>query len=384
MDKAFFPIAILLAASGAARAQEQVDLDAVQNPAPDGRKAGAGAQVGDLHMNLWFDGMYLWTRYSADTVRNTARFLQEHADLLVRASTSDGIEAYANITRPSDVFQATVPFAFFLPSIKAVPLVGEGDVTFGSIRVPFGEYEDHPIYGGTVVNSMQFLGEPNWSDYGASVQLVAGRTARMDLYVVNGIQANWNYSDSAAAGIVIRSTGDIKADRYPRGYGAKLRLDPVASLFAVVSYFHDFLRFEQDLYDSLGKPYQIDHSGSLDLAGADLGLRTGPVSWKVGGAYGSIRAKAPIQDYATWAWYAESKYSFNERWALRLRGGQIDPDTRRNDDNDQTNVNIAAIWTKGPIDLRLGAGRNMETHWPTSSQRPNNYMLYSLETFVTL
>jgi hypothetical protein len=377
MNKCMAAMAIILAAAGAVKAQEQVDLDAVESPpVPDGRKAGAGIQSGDLHLNLWFDGMFLWTRHSADTVRNTARFLQEHADLLVRASTSDGIEAYANITHPSDVFQATVPFAFFLPSIHDAPLVGEGDVTFGSIRVPFGQYEDHPIYGGTVVNSMQFLGNPNWSDYGVSFRLVVAHLAQLDLYAINGIQTIWNYTDSTRSSIGIDPTFDIKSDRYPRGLGAKLRLDPVPALYLVASYFHDALRFTSTGTDA-------GHYGTFDLAGLDAGLRTGPVSWKLGGAYGKV-ASPLVQDYDLWAWYAESKYSISERWALRLRGGQIDPDSRQKDDNDQTNVNFAAIWTKGPIDLRVGVGKNMETHWLTSSQRPNNYVLYSVETFVTL
>ena len=376
MNTTIFAIASMLASAGLARAQEQVDLDAAQAPPPDGRRAGAGVQAGDLHMNLWFDCMYLWTRHSADTVRNTARFLQEHADLLVRASTSDGIEAYANITHPSDVFQATVPFAFFLPSIRDVPLVGEGDVTLGSIRVPFGQYEDHPIYGGTVVNSMQFLGEPNWSDYGASVRLVAGHVAQLDLYVINGIQTDWNFTDSTLSTIGINPTFDIKADRYPRGLGAKLRLDPNPASYLVASCFHDALRFA-------GVSTDLGHYGTFDLAGLDAGLRTGPVSGKGGGAWGKV-ASPLIQDYDLGAWYAESKYSFNERWALRLRGGQIDPDSRHKDDNDQTDVNFAAIWTKGPIDLRVGVGKNMETHWLMSTQRPNNYVLYSVETFVTL
>ena len=205
---------------------------------------------------------------------------------------------------------------------------------------------------------------------------MAGHVAQLDLYVINGIQTDWNFTDSTLSTIGINPTFDIKADRYPRGLGAKLRLDPNPASYLVASCFHDALRFA-------GVSTDLGHYGTFDLAGLDAGLRTGPVSWKLGGAWGKV-ASPLIQDYDLWAWYAESKYSFNERWALRLRGGQIDPDSRHKDDNDQTDVNFAAIWTKGPIDLRVGVGKNMETHWLMSTQRPNNYVLYSVETFVTL
>lgn len=398
MPLASRPLVGVLAASVLANAQEAVDLDAVQSTAPS-RRAGEGIQVGDVKFNIHFDGGLSWSKGTASGSKSESRFLQEHTSLFARATTSEGIEVYADIVHPEEVFQATIPFRFFAPSLEGVPVLGDAAITGGRMIVPFGDFEDHPIYGGSVSNS-RLVREVVWSDYGMALSFPVGPT-RTDLYAVNGIAT----ADSSA---YFTSTDETNA---LKGVGARLRIDPTSWCFVTLSAFQDYIvAGPNELYatdsadtDTLtGLPrvdtVQVDHNSFSDratLLGVDVGVRTGPVSWRAGGAKGWIQARyagydfatgtpIPFTSYSKWGWYAESKWRIDERWALRLRGGQVDPDSRVVGDDDQTNVNLAVIWTKGPVDARLTYFRNLETHWISDAQRPNSKHRILLETFVTL
>lgn len=390
---------LVLAAFALASAQESVDLDAITDAPATPRRAGDGIKAGDLTFNLHFDGGLAWSKGTAADARSGLRFMQEHASLYARAATRDGIEVYADIVHPGEVFEATIPLRFFAPSLEGVPVLGDAAIKGGRMIVPFGDFEDHPIYGGAVSNS-RLLREVVWSDYGMGLVLPLG-FSRTELYAVNGIAT----SDSSAW---FTSADELNA---MKGLGCRVRIDPTPWLFVTLSAFQDYLAIgPNELYtidsanlDTLtGLPLvdttEVDHDVVEDratLLGIDVGLRTGPLAWRAGAAKAWITARyagydyvantaIPFTDYTKWGWYAETKWRIDDTWALRLRGGQVDPDSRVIGDDDQTNVNLAAIWTKGPVDLRLTYFRNLETHWLSDAERPNSKHRVLLETFVTL
>jgi len=363
---------LALAMAALATAQEAVDLDALDSkPAAPSRRAGDGVKIGGLKFNVYFDGGLAWTKEINSADKASLAFVQQHTSLLARASTEDGIEVYADIIHPEEVFEATIPLRFFLPSLKGNFVLGEASIRGGRILVPFGEFEEHPIYGGSVNNSRQ-VREVVWSDYGASLRFPVG-ISQTELYVINGA----NFHDSVVEfGPNFGETNELK------GFGAKVRLDPFSWLFATGSYFHDFLPNHQTPVDT--EKYVADAArNSAVLMGLDVGARYGSFSFKAGGAKGWIKADS-VTSYSKSGWYAETKWSINDLWALRVRAGQVDPDSRSNSDFDQTNVNVAGIWTKGPVDVRLTYFRNFETHWPGSKTRPFNAHRVLLETLINI
>lgn len=386
MTIAKFACSMLLAGTAASYAQESVDLDAVD--AAPARKAGDGVKVGDLKFNLYFDAMAVWSKSAGDDDTAAFRFTQQHQSLFARAATADGIEVFADILQPNTVFEATIPFRFFLPSLEGVPLLGEGGVKGGRMLVPFGDFEEHPIYGGSVSNSMA-VREVVWSDYGMGLVLPWGKT-RTELYVVNGIVTQ----DTSAWFMSGSELNQLK------GFGFKSRIDPAPAFFATASLYYDFLPRVDTLRFSL--------SDRAALAGLDLGFKLGNLTSRIGGAQGWISNRMPIartdsvfdqggnfletrdtvverrSNYTKWGWYVEAKYRLGERWSLRLRGGQVDPDSRVVGDDDLTNFNVSAIWAKGPVDCRLTYFRNFETHWPGSDARPGNLHRILLETFISI
>lgn len=393
------PFTLVLASLCLSNAQEPIDLDAVPSPPSSSRRAGDGIQVGDLKFNIHFDGGLLWSKGQAADSKSDLRFMQEHASLFARASTPDGIEVYADIVNPSEVFEATIPLRFFSSSLEGVPVLGDAAIKGGRMIVPFGDFEDHPVYGGSVSNS-RLLREVVWSDYGMGLILPLG-FSRTEVYAINGIAT----SDSSAYFTSSDETNAMK------GLGCRIRIDPTSWLFVTASAFQDYLVVGPDelyttdstRFDSTSGLYaadttEVDHNSPKDratLLGLDAGLRTGPLSWRVGGARAWITARYAGYDYATntpipftsytkWGWYAESKWRIDDTWAVRLRGGQVDPDSRSVDDLDQTNVNLGIIWSKGPVDARLTYFRNLETHWISDADLPGNKHRILLETFVTL
>lgn len=392
MPSSMHPTILVMAAFALASAQEAVDLDAVADAPAAPRRAGDGIKVGDLKFNVHFDGGLAWSKGTASNGKSDVRFMQEHASLFARAATPDGIEVYADIVNPGEVFEATIPLRFFASSLEGVPVLGEAAIKGGRMIVPFGDFEDHPIYGGSVSNS-RLLREVVWSDYGMGLVVPVG-FSRTELYVVNGVSS----SDSS---VWFTSAEELNA---MKGVGCRIRVDPTPWLFASASAFLDHPAIgPNELYtaDSSGNivdSITVDHNSTRDramLLGLDAGMRTGPLSWRAGGAKAWITARyggydyaehkpIPFNDYSKWGWYAESKWRIDDTWALRLRGGQVDPDSRTIDDNDQTNVNLGVIWSKGPVDARLTYFRNLETHWLSDSERPNSKHRVLLETFVTL
>lgn len=383
-----FACSMLLAGSAALFAQEAVDLDAVEAPAPS-RRAGDGIKAGDLKFNLYFDAMAVWSKSAGDDDTAKFRFTQQHQSLFARAMTPDGIEVFADILQPSSVFEATIPFRFFVPSLEGVPVLGEGGVKGGRMVVPFGDFEEHPIYGGSVSNSI-YLREVIWSDYGMGLVLPWGKT-KTELYAVNGI--------------VVQDTsvwfGSASELNQLKGFGLKTRIDPMPAFFATASLYYDFLPRPE------GDTLRFSAKDRAALAGLDLGFKLGALSTRLGAANGWISTRVPLvrtdsvldgsgqfletldtvehrSSYTKWGWYVEAKYRLSEHWAVRLRGGQVDPDSRIVGDDDLTNVNVSAIWAKGPVDCRLTYFRNFETHWPGSTGRPGNLHRVLLETFVSI
>lgn len=362
--KSHVGVLLLLALVVAPRSQEAVDLDAMTSVAPVPRRSGDGIRLGDIRFNLYFDAGLAWSKEIAAGSKSDLRFVQQHTSLLARVATSDGIEAYADILNPGEVFEGTIPLAFFAPSLSDVPVIGKSAIKGGRMIVPFGDFEEHPIYGGAVGNS-SLLRDVVWSDYGMGLIVPWGK-AKTELYVVNGIRA---YDSIAEFGGSWSEPNELK------GIGCRLRLDLFPGSFVTGSAYHDALALGDSLVDT--------PQDRATLLGLDAGMRTGPISWRTGAAKGWIAARN-ISDYQKWGWYAEGKWSFDETWALRLRGGQVDPDSREKNDLDQTNVNLAGIWTRGPVDTRLTIYRNFASRDPNDTERDVNKYRVLLETYLSL
>ncbi len=362
----------LLAAAALSTAQEAVDLDALDaKPAAPSRRAGDGIQAGGVKFNIYFDGMAIWSKPIHSDSASSMMFMQSHTSLLARATTKDEIEVYADIIHPEEVFEATIPLRFFSPSLASIPLLGQSAIRGGRMIVPFGDFEEHPVYGGTVMNS-SLLRKIIWSDYGMSLMVPVGM-AKTEWYAVNGI--------APSGSTVYIGAGQPPENSYPKGMGSRVRIDPFPWLFATASAYYDALPSFPD--DTLSDSTTTRYTDRALLGGLDLGAKLGPVHFRAGWAKAWVRAKG-IPTHTKSGWYAESKWEIDEVWALRLRGGQVDPNSESVDDDDLTNINLAGIWTKGPVDVRLTYSRNFETHWPTAQTRPNNAHRILLETFVNL
>lgn len=367
---------LLLAASSLLLAQEAVDLDAIDDaPSSPSRRAGDGVQAGGVKFNIYFDGMAVWSKPANADSASSLMFLQSHTSLLARATTKDEIEVYADIVNPGQIFEATIPLRFFSSALASVPVLGNSAIRGGRMIVPFGDFEEHPIYGGTVMNS-SLLRSIVWSDYGMSLMVPFGM-AKTEWYAIIGI--------GTSGSTVYIGAGQPPANGYPKGVGSRVRIDPFPWLFATGSVYHDALPSFPDLPpdDSLFDSAATRSSDRALLAGIDVGAKFGSVLCRAGWAKAWVRAKN-IATHAKSGWYAESKWEIDETWTLRLRGGQIDPNSESVDDDDLTNVNFGGIWTKGPVDVRLTWSRNFETHWPAAKTRPNNNHRVLLETFVNL
>jgi len=362
-------LALIALLTTGAMAQEAVNLDAVDSaaaaaPAP---KHHGGMRMGDVSVGLFFDGYLEYKRPSDSQVKHTLEFGQQHQSLLARAATPEGIVVFADVIHWENVFEATVPFNFFVPAVKDIPGLDKGSIRFGRILIPFGDFAGHPIYGGSVVNS-EIIRNQFWSDYGASVKLPFGDKVETEIYAVNGIQA---VGDSS---VRIASTWE---SNFSKAVGARLKIFPTPGTFVAFSGYQDYLNTPAGTHED--SAWAI----TTTMAGLDAGIRTGPVSFKAGGMVARTASKG-FHDYLLSGWYAETRYRLNDIWSLRLRGGQVDPDNRVKNDDDQTNVNASVLWQKGPLDVGLTWYHNLETHWMTKKTAPMNGERIRLETFVSL
>lgn len=360
----------------AATAQEEVSLDSLESapkeapkpPASAGRHGG-GMRAGGVDFSLFFDGYLEYVAPKSSEEKGTFEFGQEHQSLLARASTADGISVFGDIAHWTNVFEATVPLKFFAPSLESVPVLGTTSLRFGRILVPMGSYTVHPIYGGSVKNADLLLHQ-FWSDYGASLKASFGHALEAEIFAVNGTEV---WGDST-----IKLKAMLEDNNRTKAVGGRVRFATQGGLMLFASYMHDATT-SMELGDRGDSAFAI----GLDLVGLDASLRTGPVTWKAGVLSGWVKSDG-FTDYRMAGWYAESKFRFAEQWAVRLRGGQVDPDDRIEDGNDQGNVNLSLLWNKGPLDVGLTWHRNFETHWISRESAAGNHDRIRLETFVAL
>jgi len=369
--------ALLTAGALAAHAQEEVSLDSIDTapkeapkPAPAAQRHGA-LRAGDVNFSLFFDGYLEYIAPKDPDAKGRFEFGQEHQSLLARASTSEGISAFGDIAHWTNVFEATVPLKFFAPSLEGVPGLGESSLRFGRILVPMGNYAVHPLYGGSVKNSELLLAQ-FWSDYGASFKTSFGHALEAEVFAVNGVSIS-ERSDTA-----IQLKARNEDDNRSKAVGGRVRFATQDGLSLCASYMHDDAT-SPELPDRNDSAFAI----GLDLVGLDGILRTGPVTWKAGILAGWVRSDG-FTDYRMDGWYAEARWRLDERWSLRLRGGQVDPDDRMKDGNDQTDVNASILWNKGPLDVGLTWYRNVETYRSGRTSAEGNHDRIRLETFVAL
>lgn len=358
-------------------AQEEVSLDSLDTapkeapkPAPAAPRHGA-LRAGDVNFSLFFDGYLEVVAPKDPDAKGTFEFGQEHQSLLARASTSDGISAFGDVAHWTNVFEATVPLKFFAPSLEGVPALGESSLRFGRILVPMGNYAVHPIYGGSVKNSELLLAQ-FWSDYGASFKTSFGHALEAEVFAVNGV----SISERSDTAVQLKAMNED--NNRSKAVGGRVRFSTQGGLTLCASYMHDATTTPE-----LGERGDSAFAVGLDLVGLDGILRTGPLTWKAGYLGGWVRSDG-FADYRMDGWYAEARWRLDERWSLRMRGGQVDPDDRTKDGNDQTDVNASILWNKGPLDVGLTWYHNVETYRSGRKSDAGNHGRIRLETFVAL
>jgi len=100
-----------------------------------------------------------------------------------------------------------------------------------------------------------------------------------------------------------------------------------------------------------------DIENTVSLAGLDGEFRLGPLGLRAGAVFGMVRGPG-ISEFFRWSDYGEVKFDITDTWALRLRGGAMDPDTRVSNAEDQNNANFSVIWRRGYVEYVLTYFRN--------------------------
>jgi hypothetical protein len=257
----------------------------------------------------------------------TLTFRQNHQALLIQAGGSAELSILADVFHPADLFEMGIS-------------LGRGRLTIGRILVPFGEFGFHHLYGGRQDDSGIFLPKL-WSDYGLAWAFPLGPGLEMEAYLVNGFDPAGFSSPSSPARFY--SFAGIDND-LAKAFGARLRYDPSPSARLSLSLYQDFYG------DSLDK--------AITFAGADGSLQLGRLGLKGGAAFGAVFGSG-FSGFYRWSDYAEAKWSFSKAFAIRLRLGAMDPDTRASNGEDQNNANVALVWKRDHVEYDLDYFRNL-------------------------
>ena len=254
----------------------------------------------------------------------TFTFTQNHQALLIQAAGDPNLSIMADIFHPDDLFQLGLA-------------LGPFRLTAGRILIPFGEYYFHHMYGGRQDDEGLFLPKL-WSDYGFSLAMPMGDKIGVELYAVNGF---------APAGLMataprLYSVGKLDND-LAKAVGTRITLYPIPNARVNLSLYQDF--------------WADDIENTASLAGLDGEFRLGPLGLRAGGVFGMVRGPG-LSEFFRWSDYGEVKFDLTDTWALRLRGGAMDPDTRVSNAEDQNNANFSVIWRRGYVEYVLTYFRN--------------------------
>lgn len=199
-------------------------------------------------------------------------------------------------------------------------------ITAGKLLIPFGTSEFHQLIGGRVDEHGAFLPEL-WADYGLALRhhLVDSEAVSTDyaLYVVNGFQG------TDAPNIASGSGTD---NNWAKGVGARVRVTALRTVTVTGSAYYD-------RWDVRGKESVLYYSLGGELRGALFGLPR----LRLRGEWSRGEIGVAGRDYqrgitrfavARSGTYAEAQYAFTERFAVRLRGGRLNPDNTVADASD--------------------------------------------------
>jgi hypothetical protein len=256
----------------------------------------------------------------------TFTFRQNHQALLIQATGGSEISILADVFHPADLFELGIA-------------LGATRLTAGRILVPFGEFGFHHLYGGRQDDSGIFLPKL-WSDFGIAISFPLGKGLEMEVYAVNGFDPAGFGSTTSPPRFYSFAGID---NNLAKALGARLRYDPSPASRLSASLYQDFYG------ESLDK--------SITMAGVDGSLQWGKLGLKGGAAFGAIRGPG-FSGFYRWSDYAEAKWNFSKPFAIRLRLGSMDPDTRVSNGEDQNNANIALVWRFDHVEYDLTYFRN--------------------------
>lgn len=256
----------------------------------------------------------------------TLTFRQNHQALLVQTEGGLDISVFADMLHPGDLFEMGLA-------------IGTARLTFGRILVPFGEFSVHHIYGGRQDDNGIFLPKL-WSDYGLSVRLPLGKRTELEAFLVDGFDPTGFGSPTSPRFYAFAGVDNNLA----KAFGARLRFAPNPDSQLSASLYQDFYG------DTMDK--------AITFVGADGSLQLGRLGLKGGAVFGAVFGPG-FSGFYRWSDYAEARWNFSKSFALRLRLGSMDPDTRASNGDDQNNANVGLVWKSEHIEYDLVYFRNL-------------------------
>ncbi|MEI8095458.1 MAG: hypothetical protein WCG80_14710 [Spirochaetales bacterium] len=365
----------LLLAFGATAlsAQQEFSLDDVAStPAPTPARsrmpaaAASSPAAGGIKTNLYADAdLRVTVPFAPEDPTApppSLTFLQNHTAILLKALyNGDQASMIVDALHADSYFELGVNGSLLGPDFLKIPVLGTSSFRFGRMLVPFGDFEFHHLYGGYVDES-GLLFNKLWSDLGVSWKLTLLDGLESELFVGNGF-------GSTGSNPAFQSAS--QDNNLYKAVVERFRWQPTPATYVLLSGY-------LNQWGANDKP-----ENWLYMAGLDAGTKLGPVGLKAGGFFNQNFGATP-KDYFRYAWYAETKYTFDSALALRLRGGSMNPDSRAKDDTDQANANLALLWNVGPLAFEFMYSFNQETYFLFDSQVPNNYHQLLIKCLLNL
>lgn len=315
-------------------ADEEVNFDDFEEDEPVIPEQPAAAR-NDISFNLYID-LSLTADYlpNASTDPFALTFGQDHVNFLVRAAYKDFISVFMEITNK-----------FSEISIQLVPW---WSVIFGNIRVPFGNIDYHPVYGGRVEENPVFLPQV-WSNYGLALRgLLFENSASLTLFCLNGFNqsaGNPNFTSMAATDF-----------NYLKTFGLRYRHQFTPAFSLTASALYDAPSSDNSPDDRI-LMYGLDTVIKIKALTVKLGATVHEIYISAFGAPTQLLFPATYLRYGT---YIEGLIDISDTMDMRVRFGHIDPNSSQINRYDMANANAGLIFTFGM--LELSAEYNLMMH----------------------
>ena len=328
-------ILIFIILAGAFAEEESVDLDNLDNSSVNTNAPALPALMPEgLKFNLYVDmvamagSMKTLTKLdsaSNDILsnKNFFTFAQDHVQVMASVKYKDKVTVSADLDK--NFFE--IGYAF-TPDIR---------VKFGKIFVPFGEFDFHHIYGGMVDQNSAFLPK-FWCDYGLALSFPVLDFSRATVYAVNG------FPENKFLPVFQTSPND---NNLSKSVGAYYRIDPLSWLTWSFSAYYDIFS-DKDYYTDFVLFY-----------GSDISLRWQKFEAKAGFIIGEVRSPDAYfntglifdDTYIRYAYYLEGDYRFLDDWKLRVRFGEMCPNSIVSNQNNQYDLNAGVVWSVKPFEI---------------------------------